>query len=286
MSEKNILFAGLPSSGKTTFIAAFWHFLTDSTSENLISLNSLAGDNGYLNGICRQWLNFNPVTRTNPNGEEIVAMNIKNNQNGQNAILKIPDYSGEVFRNIFDLREWSTLFDTLIDETDGIVLFVNPTEKMNRPQFITIENEILGLFGEELYAKNTGDKKSWNVAFVPHQVKLVDILQFIEYKKPKKLPLKITIVISAWDLVINNNHTKNYSPVRFLSTYLPLLFQFLVCNEDKYKVEYFGVSAQGGNYDGIEANELMRKKPEQRILVREEDSITNNIAKPIFWAME
>jgi len=285
MSEKNILFAGLPSSGKTTFIAAFWYFLKDSTEESPIFLTSLEGDNGYLNGICRQWLEFRPVSRTNPSGEEIVAMNIKNNQSGQSAILKVPDYSGEVFRNIFDLREWSPSFDKLIDETNGIVLFVNPTEKMNRPRFITIDNEILGLFGEEPNAKND-ETKPWNVDFVPHQVKLVDLLQFIEYKKPKKLPLKITIVISAWDLVMNNNHTKNYSPVRFLSTYLPLLFQFLVCNEEKYQVEYFGVSAQGGNYDGAEADELMRKKPEQRILVREEDSITNNIAKPILWAME
>lgn len=285
MASKKILFAGLPSSGKTTFIAALWYFLTKSPENCSLSLESSIGENEYLNDICETWLSFKPVSRTNPKSETTVLMNIKNNSNGEKAILEIPDFSGEVFRDHFDTREWSKEHDELLNEVDGILLFINPSEERNRPQFITLENEILRYFGEEPEVKPT-QQEEFNLNFVPHQVKLVEILQFMEFYKPKKKPMKVSIVISAWDLVMENYESKSSSPVKWTATHLPLLFQYIVSNENIFNVQYFGVSAQGGDYDSEEIEELMKKKPEERIHVREEDSISTDITKPILWTIQ
>ena len=40
----NLLFVGLPQSGKTTYLAALWHVLEDQSSATKLKLKQLSGD--------------------------------------------------------------------------------------------------------------------------------------------------------------------------------------------------------------------------------------------------
>lgn len=287
MNNKKILFAGLPLSGKTTFIAALWYYAFKSTSDKKsISINFVNGENEYMNEICNEWISYSRVSRTKINNiGNTVIMNIRSNETGEEALLEIPDFGGEIFTMHFDSREWSIEFDKLLNEINGVILFINPCEVNNHPKLLIYENEILRYFGEESFTDST-DKVEWSKNFVPHQVKLVETLQFIEYYKLKNKSLKLSIVISAWDLVAKE-YGSSYAPATWVGTNLPLLFQYLNCNEDIYKVKYFGVSAQGGDYEvSKDLNELTTKEPEHRILVKEDDNVSNDIGRPILWVLE
>lgn len=284
MNNPKILFAGLPSSGKTTFVAALWYFISKSKDGSLSS-TTLIGENSYVNEICGSWLAYEEVPRTKTNSRTIVAMNVTSKADGRSATIQIPDFAGEQFQQHFDNREWDVEYGKMLNEIDGLVLFVNPNEENNRPQFIGLANEIMKLFGQEPQ-KDAQVTEEWKFDFVPHQVKLVEELQFIEYYGLKEKPLKISVVVSAWDAVESTMGRGSFSPLSWLAANLPLLYQYLVCNTDKYETRFFGVSAQGGNYDSSDLTELMNKRPEERILVLDENGFSNDIGKPLIWLLK
>ena len=83
----------------------------------------------------------------------------------------------------------------------------------------------------------------WNPRLAPTQVQMVEILQFFNEVSERRF--RIVLVISAWDLV-----TENPTPGQWLEERLPLLWQFLTANPDRFDVTYMGVSAQGGEVEG------------------------------------
>jgi hypothetical protein len=281
MTERNILLMGLPSSGKTTFIAALWYHLSKATN-GTIKLKSIVGENDYLDEICNSWMQFEKVPRTNPSANNAVKISVQTISEDSEATLVIPDFSGEVYRDHFDTHEWSKSFDQLLDEVNGIILFVNPAEVNNRPNYIVIENEILRYFGEEPETVPNSIEE-WNVGFVPHQVKLVGLLQNLVRQKTKRSTFKLSVVISAWDLVLKNPLTNNNSPAQWVANYLPLLFQYLECNSNSLETQYYGVSAQGLDYDQDDIVNSVTVNPLSRIIVREEDVTSSDLGK-IIWS--
>ena len=58
----NFLLIGLPSTGKTSFLAALYA-IQQTQSPTALVLKKLDGDSGYLNKIRDAWLAFKPVGR-------------------------------------------------------------------------------------------------------------------------------------------------------------------------------------------------------------------------------
>ena len=50
-SSHNFLLMGLPSTGKTSFLAALWYAIQQTQSPTALVLKKLDGDSGYLNKI-------------------------------------------------------------------------------------------------------------------------------------------------------------------------------------------------------------------------------------------
>ncbi len=285
MPKNKILLLGLPNTGKTTFIAALWYYVRSDAATKSLILNSLEkGEHEYLNKISMEWLSFEKVPRTNPGVIEPVLMNLKNVKTGEIILLDIPDFSGEIFREHFDNREWSKELFELFDEIVGTLIFINPNDHKNRPALVSDAIEAAAILGEVPPLINDLSKLiPWDSTHTSNQVKLVEHLQMISYYKDEILPMKIGIIISAWDKVEDIKEPKVY-PEEWLKLHLPLLYQYLTTNQSNFICEYFGISAQGVDYDDKDGiNELFDVPAEDRICVKQGNNIFNDIAQPISW---
>jgi hypothetical protein len=278
MSEKSIIFSGLPESGKTTFLAALWFYIFNSSHENEYTCDSLEGvELEYLNAISTKWASCEEVIRTNQNKIEEVTINLKNRLSDKPMRLWIPDMRGETFNTQFEHREWDEEFDIILDKAYGMLLFVDPRDVKNKPRLIFKENQPYKCFGEELI--NTDPEQAWSEDLAPSQVKLVDFLQMIDFHKPNILR-KISVIVSCWDEI-----KTEVAPEIWCKKEVPLLYQYLSSNLDLFDVKYFGVSAQGGSYEKTETKDSLLEldDPLERIKVTDGKFTTNNIFSPILW---
>lgn len=303
MEMNRILFAGMHESGKTTFIAALWDYINSDKADKKLALKSLANsENQYLEKIRAEWLQCMKVTRTNLNDSETVQMNVLNATSGENLILEIPDISGELFNSHFQHREWDSDYENIVNQMGGILLFINPKDKRNRAQYIAdaiaIESEIENELNENAKIDtqeaqeapkaptvvNSIDFPKWSEEHTSNQVKLVETLQFIASRIENHTQIRISVIISKWDLIEANG---SETPLAWLRTKMPLLHQYLICNEDIFLIQVFGVSAQGGDYKKKdERNRLLNLEPHDRVLIKIENSFINDIAAPIIWLTE
>ena len=63
-ADFKLLMIGLRGSGKTTYLAALWHYLEFAEVEDQLKLPQLQSDRDYLNSIRNNWLALKPVGRT------------------------------------------------------------------------------------------------------------------------------------------------------------------------------------------------------------------------------
>jgi hypothetical protein len=69
-----IIFFGLPSAGKTTFLAALWHAVEYNGIDASLTVEKLEGDREHLNDIRSCWLRCEPQRRTSTSSETAVTM--------------------------------------------------------------------------------------------------------------------------------------------------------------------------------------------------------------------
>jgi hypothetical protein len=240
------LLIGLPSTGKTSFLAALWYMVGQSRVECELSLDHLEGDSQYLNLIRDAWSEYRPVPRNTAHTEKHVAMWLKNPKTGTVGRLTFPDLSGEAFRSQWTQRQVPTAYDKELAEAAGGVLFVNPVgpEKIIKPIRIDNINAVLEGIGGEDVKKTKIKSTPWDIERSPTQVQLVDILQFMAGRSHFHAPFRLAVVVSAWDLV----RPANRQPSKWVATELPLLKQYLDSNGELFETSFYGVSAQGGRY--------------------------------------
>ncbi len=243
-TDKHFVLIGLPNTGKTSFLAALWFMVGQSSARCGLSLERLDGDSAYLNQIRDAWSNYKPVARNNPNSEKAVSMLLKSRETGHVARLSFPDLSGEAFRSQWTERQLATAYDTSLREAAGGVLFVHP-DNISKPRSIATVNDVLDDMGaDETKQKAKIKDTPWDKHASPTQVQLVDILQFMAEREYFEGPFRLAIVVSAWDRLVKNNH----QPSNWIATELPLLKQFFETNDDLFEVAFFGISAQGARY--------------------------------------
>jgi hypothetical protein len=305
METNRILFAGMHESGKTTFIAALWDYINSNKTDKKLILNTLANyENQYLEKIRSEWLQCIKVTRTNLNESETVHMDVLNATSSKNLILEIPDISGELYNSHFQHRQWNTDYENIVSHMQGILLFINPKDKRNRTKYIadalTIESEIESELDdksniegtksdnqnalktpEETSVDKSIDFTNWIEEYTSNQVKLVETLQLIASRVIIQSPMRVSVVISKWDLIETNG---SGTPLLWLKTNMPLLHQYLICSDDIFQILVYGVSAQGGDYGNEqERKRLLALEPHDKLQVKIENDFINDITAPIIW---
>ena len=286
--SRKILLVGLPSTGKTSFLAALWYMVNQATIDCAFQLDRLDGDNTYLNMIRDSWLEYKPVPRNRLDSATVVSMNLKDRNTNNVLELSFPDLSGESFRLQWTARQFTPEHDELLRHVNGGILFVHP-ENIVAPLRIDTVNELAETLVDTVPAVESADgagsqvsTKPWDIQKAPTQVQLVELLQFISGRDYFRPPFRLAIVVSAWDLVANLGE----EPRGWISSQLPLLQQFIDCNEGVFEVAFYGVSAQGGRYVSAEAPELQKRSPGRRVaIVGPHIANPHDITEPLQWLM-
>jgi hypothetical protein len=291
---------GLPGSGKTTFLAALWELVNERRVAKVLRFHSIGdNDQSYLRKIVKVWRSATEQTRTRLTGLKAVRMNLQNDT-GSVVQVAVPDAPGEEFRAMWEERELgSALGESLA--TGNIVLLING-DRVRAPAWIT---ERAAQRRTTNAQKIQALPKDWTPSSAPTQVQLVDLLQLISHPPVGGGARKIVVMISAWDKA----EGEGLDPDTFLAQKLPLLAQYLEAGRDGWMSRTYGVSAQGGEYDGnadnaekVEGGEEPTKKPKQtrnkdadrlrdvdipanRIRLVSGERETSDLTEPLQWLM-
>jgi hypothetical protein len=279
------LLVGLPATGKTTFLAALWHIVDSEEVSGSLRLEKLHGDREHLNKIRNDWLSCRKIDRTILGNEHLVSMQLTDQERNRLTEVFFPDLAGESFTFQWKDRMWSKEYDQLVCEAGGILLFVHP--KIVEPIRIDTVAKIAAEVEMEKSQTASGQNKPqdkpipWNADDAPTQVQLVELLQFLADRVTTPLPLRVAVIVSAWDLVISYEEK---SPEKWLTDRLPLLAQFLKANPEIFERRVYGVSAQGG--DLKDADGLLKKHvSSQRIIIVGYNCNQNDLTAPVKWLM-
>jgi len=244
-SGSRLLLIGLRGSGKTSFLAALWHLIEAGELPTALIASELQPDREHLNRIRESWLKFEPVGRTSLRSQEVTSLVLRDAATGTAIDISLPDLSGELFRLQWATRKATQFYADLAVNTAGIMLFLH-VDAVRRSLRIPSASE--GETEPQVSSSAASDSAAprpiseWKPDDSPTQVQLVELLQFARFLHTSVKPLRVAVIVSAWDLV-----TESILPEAWLESYLPLLSQFLTANADALPFRIVGVSAQGGD---------------------------------------
>lgn len=292
----SISIIGLPESGKTTFLAALWELVTEQRVAKALTLASIGdNDHSYLRKIVKVWRKATEQARTRLTGLSAVKMNLKD-RDANVVEVAMPDAPGEDFRAMWENRELGRVLGESL--ADGNIMLLVNGNKVKAPAWVTERAAQRKATGRQ---KVEGLAKEWHPSLAPTQVQLVDLLQLISHAPVGREGRKIAVLISAWDKVEGERLT----PDAFLSAKMPMLAQYIEAGRDGWICRVYGVSAQGGEYDGngdnaesVEAGGPKKTKtgrdanrlrdidiPANRIRLVFGEQESNDLTEPLQWLM-
>ena len=232
MERKEILIAGLPNSGKTTYLGALVHILDSGEVNTALKYDSDPENRKYLNKIVNSWLKFERMERTLYSSEEFIELNLLDNN--ERISLRIPDLSGETWKEIWSERQCNQKVANLIESVDCMMFFIH-CDNIEKPISIMEMLRQQKALGE---VQPEGEIKDWEPdRHCSTQVMLVDILQVIAEINKTKSPMNLAIILYAWDTVEDLDCT----PEEFIHSKLPLLSQYLQSGHDYPNFKIYGV---------------------------------------------
>jgi hypothetical protein len=283
MSKRSVVVMGLPGSGKTTFLAALWHLVSENEVPCKLTYVSLqSGNVEHLHEIAAQWRAAKKQDRTAQGGDKLVSMVLKAD-GGEAQTVTFPDVAGEAFLQMWGQRECDEKVAGWLKEP-GVLLFIH-ADKITVPKWAIDEKLLLADLGIEPEVEDVVD---WSPDGAPTQVQLVDLLQSMQTEPLDVGPRRLAIILSAWDKAAG----RGFSPEEYLARRLPLLDQFLKHGLDpRWEKRLYGVSAQGGDYDDDKTTLPDAKRlrdidvPSERISVVHDGGKSNDLTEPLQWLL-
>ncbi|MFQ0829072.1 hypothetical protein AAH211_11200 [Serratia fonticola] len=286
--NSNFVIMGLPASGKTTFLAAFWHLIGADETECCLKLDGYRGDLAYLNLITAAWRTFEPVPRTSQVGDTNVTIYLRNSETNVSGTAFFPDLAGETFDRQVEERRCRPEFIEGLSAEDGILFFINADVKEDTLSIAELNARMPDEEGVEAEQSDEGDKIvadslcEWEPKFLPAQVKIVQLLSDLIRPPFTTRSRRLAILISAWDLT----RGMNFTPRQWLAINMPLVEQFLKTNGSYFKHQVYGVSAQGVSLkDHSAVDEAAKLIPSRRIQIVGPEGEGHDLTEPLVWLM-
>lgn len=287
MVARAVVIIGLPGSGKTTFLAALWHLVSEREIPTRLGFKSLiVGDASHLNDIASRWRDARVQERTAVAGIRVVSMSLKD-EAGEPVAVTFPDVPGESYRRMWEERDCEDQVAEILKQ--GNVLFFVHADAIQSPQWVVDEVALSKKLGIDM---PEGEEVTWHPRLAPTQVQVVDLLQLLRSPPLNVGPRKIAMMLSAWDKA----EEEGQSPEQYLTAKLPLVAQYLKQNADDWTWRVYGVSAQGGDYDPADmkegsgtagADKLRRlDQPSTRIRLVGAGVDTHDLTEPLEWLMD
>jgi len=216
LPHRAVVAIGLPSSGKTTYLAALWHLICDRELVTRLSFHSLhSGDVAYLNAIAKRWRSAKVQERTI--GSRLVSINLKDQSNNPLRIT-FPDIAGETFDQMWEKRECDSKEAEYLRD-GGVLLFIH-ADNIKAPKWVVDITALSKELGVEI---SDNGSIPWLPEYAPTQVKIVGLLSLLRETPLDTGHRRLAVMFSAWDKARGEGLT----PDEFLEIKLPLLHQYL-----------------------------------------------------------
>ena len=275
----SLMIAGMPESGKTTFIAALRYCLADADLKNpALVLESFSADEKHLNMLEDRWVNCEKVGRTQQPSETWVEFTIRDRANDGRAILTFPDFRGELFEQPATLGQCNKSLLSAFEVMDGLLMFTNADQAQD-DMLIDDVSAIVGEPGSPPLP--TGEEYEFSPGDMAEEAKIVELLQAINRRPRKRTHRMIALIISGWDAV--DQRTK---PADWLALNRPMVQQFLHNNQDLWSYTVYGISAQGGKLDEDKERLLSIELPSDRIIIVGNEASQHDISAPVQWLLQ
>lgn len=272
MTATAVCFVGLPGAGKTTFLAAFWAACRAGEANAAYTITKFPhpAARKYLQKIAEAWFEARAVERNTSASWEPIELSLRSGS-GSEFDLRVPDLSGEAFRDAAAERYVDQRVVDLVVDSDLILFFVNAATA-------TVPLSLADI------APAATDDAAPDVAveFDPRALETdvlnAELLQMLPtLTETPERPPPLAVIVSAWDRV----DVLGQSPEQWLDTNQPMFAQLLHEYRRRAPTSVVGISAQGGDY-GTEPS-VAQKKPSERPLVVTGTQRSHDIAMPLLW---
>jgi hypothetical protein len=281
------MIAGMPASGKSTFIAALRHVLLSGDTSSALVMARLADDERHLNRLQDRWLASETFERTREASEAWVRFHVTDRKTSATAEIVMPDLRGEVFERPAALGNCARDVFQGLTSSSGLLLFTNA----NRPDDANLKSDTGDLLDDEPPeppepASVSGDPPApptFQADLMPEEAKLVELLQAVNRRPQPKRRRRLGLAVSAWDVVVEGGGDR--SPAEWLATSRPMLWQYVQNNPDLWDVRAYGVSAQGGQLPRDRERLQAIENASERIIVIGHGAAPHDPTAPVAWLM-
>ncbi|MGI2192713.1 hypothetical protein ACRN9V_14840 [Shewanella baltica] len=274
--DEKIFFCGLPSSGKTTFMAALGYLLENDEVEKEFELTGLPAERRFFNELADRWLRCEPMLRTKVSSSDKIRMNIKNKD--LHISVEMPDFSGETWEQLWSEHEIDNQLVAELEKNPSIVIFIQ-SDYVQAPMLLTDQSEMINC---KEPISSVESLVPWEpTKHVPTQAIVVDLLRKISsFITRAHRDTKLVIVLSAWDTIRHH-----ITPELFIEREMPLLHQYLNCRFDFNHFAIFGVSAQGGDLgdEAVAEKLLYEDNPSMRVKVVNNGVENSDLTRILSW---
>lgn len=292
------LLVGMPSSGKSTFIAALRYCLVSGEVETALEFAKVSSSETHLNKLEQKWIACEELDHTPGVTNTWVTLHVRDKVTGREAELLLPDLSGEAFRQPAATGRCRRSLYEAASAADGIAVFTS-AERSQDDLMITDVLELYAELGEIANdtaneanaAKGAVDQAAraepepssptkFDPESMPEETNVVEFLQVMNRRPLVPRQRRMAVIVSAWDVA----EASELAPAAWLEVNRPMLAQFLSGNAHLWEVQVFGVSAQGGVLPRDRAA-LRGMKPGEKAKVVGPSALPHDLSAPIRWIM-
>ena len=241
--SRSIVLLGGPDSGKTNFVGRVWQSL--DTGGGSLHAAKQPEDIRFVLDVADHLYSGNFAPRSEHADErrdfEVVVAAEKG---GEQTRILLPDRSGELWLNAAEHGEVAIGLMEEMKSASGAMLFIRVNSEADvRPLNWVTSRHLLAKLG------NVEDQG------LPTQVMLCELLRFLESSLSERSdgqPPRVSIVVSAWDLV--DQEKFDLGPKAWIEREYPLLAGRLI-DIEAMELRVFGMSIVGGD---LKADEVCR----------------------------
>lgn len=256
MKNINCLIAGLPDSGKSTFLGALWYIVQNASGKIDLALrasnDNMPENTSLLDNLSRRWHNVEDMDRTSNDAPENICFLMCAKGNEDEISLEVPDFRGESIRHIISENQPSE-FDVWCSKAENLLFFIS--------------DERAGIYADDFEDDEDVTDASENIVTEDQDSELPPILELdtkmitpatqnmliLRYLHEHYKFKKMVICLTAWDRKIKANGGEAIDPENYLKDKSPALYNFISYHFENAK--YFGLSGQGEEYDYVRTGE-------------------------------
>ncbi|OJW81737.1 MAG: hypothetical protein BGO69_14615 [Bacteroidetes bacterium 46-16] len=254
-TNNTILIIGGPNAGKTHFGGQLYGRLNARTESYKIT--SPPEDLTIFQEVLDNLNDGKSSGHTNVSAHKTLELEIEDGS-GAKSVFSFPDYGGEQVRTIVHDRRINKVWKEQIDKSNAWMLFVRLDE-------ITMIEDVVnrGLPDQEVLRNRNEKTEPMTLSDTAFYTELLQILLYIKKigVKQKIANLKLTVVLSCWDLLPDGDQNK--IPEEILQDKVPGLFSYITSTWKQETYNVIGLSSIEKTLSDKESDhDFVKKGPE------------------------